>query len=105
MSDKKDESTKADEEYERLKQSRFKQQKLPAWRPVPTITSTTITFVSFGIIFIILGIIILVYSHKIKEYEQIYSNDYNNCLDINKYYNNSNERKYGFTCNGILSNK
>ena len=45
MSDKKDESTKADEEYERLKQSRFKQQKLPAWRPVPTITSTTITFV------------------------------------------------------------
>ena len=39
-----------DEVYERLKASKFKQQKLPAWRPVPTITSTTITFVSFGII-------------------------------------------------------
>ena len=91
MSDKKDESTKADEEYERLKQSRFKQQKLPAWRPVPTITSTTITFVSFGIIFIILGIIILVYSHKIKEYKQIYSEGEckNKFLDINEYYNNS----------------
>ena len=89
MSDKKDESTKADEEYERLKQSRFKQQKLPAWRPVPTITSTTITFVSFGVIFIILGIIILVYSNKIKEYKQIYSNECKDYKDINDYFNNS----------------
>ena len=56
-----------DEVYERLKASKFKQQKLPAWRPVPTITSTTITFVSFGIIFIIIGIVILVYSNKIHE--------------------------------------
>ena len=32
------------EEYERLKNSKFKQQKLPGWRPVPTITSTTIIF-------------------------------------------------------------
>ena len=56
-----------DEVYERLKASKFKQQKLPAWRPVPTITSTTITFVSFGIIFIIIGIIILIYSNKIHE--------------------------------------
>ena len=78
MSDRKDDSAKADEEYERLKQSRFKQQKLPGWRPVPTITSTTITFVSFGIIFIILGIIILVYSSKIKEYKVQYSNDCQN---------------------------
>ena len=89
MSDKKDESTKADEEYERLKQSRFKQQKLPAWRPVPTITSTTITFVSFGVIFIILGIIILVYSNKIKEYKQIYSNECKDCKGINEYNKNS----------------
>ena len=78
MSDRKDDSAKADEEYERLKQSRFKQQKLPGWRPVPTITSTTITFVSFGIIFIILGIIILVYSSNIKEYKVQYSNDCKN---------------------------
>ena len=84
MSDKKDESTKADEEYERLKQSRFKQQKLPAWRPVPTITSTTITFVSFGIIFIILGIIILVYSHNIKEYKKIYSDVCKETKSINE---------------------
>ena len=52
-----------DEVYERLKASKFKQQKLPAWRPVPTITSTTITFISFGII---LSIIVLVLKKIIK---------------------------------------
>ena len=41
--------------YERVKQSRFKQQNLPAWRPVPTILSIVIVFSSFGILFIILG--------------------------------------------------
>jgi hypothetical protein len=55
------------EEYERLKNSKFKQQKLPGWRPVPTITSTTIIFFCFGIVFIILGIVILVFSNKIEE--------------------------------------
>ena len=51
-----------DEQYEALLNSNFKQQKLAAWRPVPTITSTTITFVVFGIIFIGIGIIILIFS-------------------------------------------
>ena len=55
------------EEYERLKNSKFKQQKLPGWRPVPTITSTTIIFFCFGIVFIVLGIVILVFSNKIEE--------------------------------------
>jgi hypothetical protein len=55
------------EEFNRLKENNFKQQKLSAWRPVPTITSTTITFVVFGVIFIILGAIILYYSNQIQE--------------------------------------
>jgi hypothetical protein len=55
------------EEFNRLKENNFKQQKLSAWRPVPTITSTTITFIVFGVIFLILGIIILVYSNQIQE--------------------------------------
>lgn len=63
-----------DEQYEALLNSNFKQQKLAAWRPVPTITSTTITFVAFGIIFIGIGIIILVFSNNIQEYEIAYSN-------------------------------
>lgn len=70
-----DSTTNQDEVYENLKKSRFKQQKLPAWRPVPTITSTTITFVSFGIVFIIIGIIVLIYSGKVIEV----SKDYTTC--------------------------
>ena len=51
--------------YEKVKQSRFKQQNLPAWRPVPTILSIVIVFSVFGILFIILGIVLLVYSNKV----------------------------------------
>ena len=63
------------EEYEKLKNSKFKQQKLPGWRPVPTITSTTIIFFCFGAVFIVLGIIILVFSNKIEEVSYRYDND------------------------------
>ena len=49
-----------DKVYERVKQSRFKQQNLPALRPVPTILSIVIVFAFFGILFIILGIVLLV---------------------------------------------
>ena len=67
--------------YERVKQSRFKQQRLPAWRPVPTITSIFLIFFLFGIIFNIFGIILLVYSKKIRTIEY----DYTNCnLDENE---------------------
>ena len=72
--------------YEKVKQSRFKQQNLPAWRPVPTILSITITFSFFGVVFIflgilfvILGIVLLVYSNKVKsakiDYTDCGSND------------------------------
>ena len=65
------------EEYEKLKNSKFKQQKLPGWRPVPTITSTTIIFFCFGAVFIILGIIILVFSNKIEEISHRYDEECN----------------------------
>ena len=48
-------SENQDKVYERLKNSKFKQQKLPGWRPVPTIASTTIIFICFGVIFILLN--------------------------------------------------
>ena len=63
------------EEYEKLKNSKFKQQKLPGWRPVPTITSTTIIFFCFGAVFIVLGIIILIFSNKIEEVSYRYDNE------------------------------
>lgn len=63
------------EEYERLKNSKFKQQKLPGWRPVPTITSTTIIFFCFGVVFIVLGVIILVFSNQIEEVSYRYDEE------------------------------
>lgn len=60
-------------EYEKLKNSRFKQQKLPAWRPVPTIGTTIAIFLCFGIVFIIIGIIVLMYSKDIFEKAILYA--------------------------------
>ena len=68
-------SENQDKIYERLKKSKFKQQKLSGWRPVPTITSTTIIFICLGIVFIIFGIIILIFSNKIIEIKQQYDNN------------------------------
>ena len=68
-------SNEEDMVYERVKQSRFKQQNLPAWRPVPTILSIIIVFAIFGILFIILGIVLLVYSNKVHTAEL----DYTDC--------------------------
>ena len=61
--------------YEQVKKSRFKQQNLPAWRPVPTIFSIIIVFSAFGVLFIILGIVLLVYSAKVHSAEV----DYTDC--------------------------
>lgn len=69
-----------DKVYERLKNSKFKQQKLPGWRPVPTITSTTIIFICFGIVFISLGTVILIFSNQIIEIKTQYDN-YPSCKD------------------------
>lgn len=55
-----------------LKESKFRQQKLDAWRPFPTITSTLIIFVIFGLVFLALGIVIIIYSNDIIEVKQRY---------------------------------
>ena len=39
--------------YETLKKSKFRQQKFPGWRPLPTISCITIIFISAGVFFII----------------------------------------------------
>lgn len=55
------------EKIEKLKQSKFKQQTLPAWRPVPTTVSTMLTFSIFSLIFMAIGILLLVMSNNIYE--------------------------------------
>ena len=50
---------------------------MPTWRPVPTILSIIIVFSIFGIVFLVLGIVLLVYSNKVKSIEL----DYTDCAD------------------------
>ena len=60
------------EKVEKLKASKFKQQMLPAWRPVPSFGSTMIIFSIFGIIFLLLGIALYVMSDRIQEVRKQY---------------------------------
>ena len=60
--------------YYKLKNDRFKQQRLPAWRPVPTLCSIIIFYVSFALVFVSLGIVVLVYSSEIVTVEIPYNN-------------------------------
>ena len=55
------------QKIEKLKQSKFKQQTLPAWRPVPTAMSTMLTFSIFSVIFLAIGIVLYVLSEQIVE--------------------------------------
>ena len=55
------------EEYEKLKNSKFKQQKLPGWRPVPSMIRAIAIFLSLGIVFAGLGVLILLFSNQIVE--------------------------------------
>jgi hypothetical protein len=55
------------QKVEKLKNSKFKQQTLPAWRPIPSFRSTMITFTVFGVIFLGLGILLYLMSNQISE--------------------------------------
>ena len=54
-----------DARIKKLKDSKFKQQMLAAWRPVPSFESTMITFGVFGLVFLAIGIMLYVMSDKI----------------------------------------
>ena len=62
-----EEKAKIKEKINKLKESKFKQQTLPAWRPVPTAMSTIITFTAFAVFFLGIGILLFVMSGKIIE--------------------------------------
>lgn len=59
------EKDELDKKIKDLKESKFKQQMLPAWKPVPSFASTMITFGIFGIVFLAIGIMLYVMSDKI----------------------------------------
>ena len=64
-----EELLKAREKKQKLEKNKFKQQTLPAWRPVPTLISSLITFLVFGVIFLTLGIVLIEFSKDVQEYK------------------------------------
>ena len=68
-----EERAKIQEKIEKLRSSKFKQQMLPAWRPVPSFGSTMIIFGIFGIVFLTLGIALYVMSDNVIEATVAYS--------------------------------
>ena len=58
--------------YERYKKSKFRQQKMDGWRPMPTISCITIIFVCIGVFFILMGIIMLILIAQIYEIKERY---------------------------------
>ena len=66
MADNQEELEKIQEKIRKLKESKFKQQMLPAWRPVPSFGSTMIIFGIFGVIFLALGVTLYIMSNKIQ---------------------------------------
>jgi hypothetical protein len=82
-----EEKAKIKEKVEKLKNSRFKQQTLPAWRPIPSFKSTMITFTVFGAIFLTLGIVLFVMSDKIIEVSLRY--DTTVCSNIAPYWDST----------------
>ena len=59
--------------YHQLRQSKFFQQRLPAWRPVPTLCAIIIFYTIFSLIFIAIGVVLLIFSNQIKEIEKKYN--------------------------------
>lgn len=89
-----DEKQRIREKIEKLKQSKFKQQTLPAWRPVPTAMSTMFTFSIFSVIFLAIGVVLYVMSDQIVESVVRYDN-IDSCRDLLK----DENRDSGGTCN------
>ncbi|KAH9491035.1 Cell cycle control protein 50A [Dermatophagoides farinae] len=59
--------------------SRWKQQRLPAWQPMLKPTSVFISFIIFGLLCIVIGVIMYITNEKIREYII----DYTDCRRMN----------------------
>ena len=69
--------------YDKLKNSKFKQQKLPGWRPIPSMTCNTIFFVCFGLVFIGIGAAIIYFSKQIVEIKHDYKYNDDEYVEFN----------------------
>lgn len=72
----------------------FKQQRLPAWQPIITANTALPVFLIIGLLFIPIGIVLVVTSDRVLEYDLDYTDD--NCISINS--------TSGQTCAQVLQN-
>ena len=63
-----------EEEYENLKQSRFKQQKIPGWRILPSMFHAVLFFFSVGILCLGIGIALIFISEENNHKEEFFNN-------------------------------
>lgn len=63
------------EEYENLKQSRFKQQKIPGWRILPSMFYAILYFFSVGILCLGIGIALILISEEIIYKQEFFNNN------------------------------
>ena len=66
-----------EEAYEKLKNSKFKQQNLPGWKPEISNNVLILIFICFGIAFIIIGTFLLIASNNLVEIKKNYGNNEN----------------------------
>jgi len=59
----------------------FKQQRLPAWQPIITADTALPVFLIVGLIFIPIGIVLIVTSERVLEYDLDYTDT--NCMSVN----------------------
>lgn len=74
----KDKNGETDKDNKRPSDSKFKQQKLPAWQPILTASTVLPLFFFIGIVFLPIGIGLLVSSNQVQEIVL----DYTNCKNI-----------------------
>jgi hypothetical protein len=80
--------------------SKFKQQKLPAWKPVLTPSSVLPTFFGIGALFIIIGSILLAQTDDVVEKEL----EYTDCARTSHVNPNPSDSGLGGTCGDLLEN-
>jgi len=79
------------------KESKFKQQSLPAWQPILTAGTVLPTFFVIGIAFIPIGVGLIYFSDEVREI----SLDYTNCISTNS----TTESGLGESCADIVENE
>ncbi|CAF1579096.1 unnamed protein product [Adineta ricciae] len=76
--------TEADNEHQKSKKpadTAFKQQRLPAWQPIITANTALPVFLAIGLIFIPIGIVLVVTSERVLEFDLDYTDT--NCISLN----------------------